>query len=37
VLFRSRAYPVPTEVSNVRNNGPELVTELDGPEVGTLF
>ncbi|MCF3175608.1 SOS response-associated peptidase [Streptomyces sioyaensis] len=32
-----RAYPVPTEVSNVRNNGPELVTELDGPEVGTLF
>ncbi|WP_407287858.1 SOS response-associated peptidase [Streptomyces sp. BP-8] len=32
-----RAYPVPTEVSNVRNNGPELLTELDGPEVGTLF
>ncbi|AZS74051.1 hypothetical protein DDE74_26630 [Streptomyces lydicus] len=32
-----RAHPVPTEVSNVRNNGPELVTELDGPEVGTLF
>ncbi|MFB7632631.1 SOS response-associated peptidase [Streptomyces sp. NPDC056149] len=32
-----RAYPVPTDVSNVRNNGPELVTELDGPEVGTLF
>lgn len=32
-----RAYPVPTGVSNVRNDGPELVTELDGPEVGTLF
>ncbi|MER6049404.1 SOS response-associated peptidase [Streptomyces sp. NPDC001793] len=32
-----RAFPVPTGVSNVRNNGPELVTELDGPEVGTLF
>jgi len=32
-----RAYPVSTEVSNVRNNGPELLTELDGPEVGTLF
>ncbi|MEV0370222.1 SOS response-associated peptidase [Streptomyces sp. NPDC050636] len=32
-----RAYPVPTGVSNVRNNGPELVEELDGPEVGTLF
>ncbi|MEU5208332.1 SOS response-associated peptidase [Streptomyces sp. NPDC020742] len=32
-----RAHPVPTDVSNVRNNGPELVTELDGPEVGTLF
>ncbi|MGW1838933.1 SOS response-associated peptidase [Streptomyces sp. BBFR2] len=32
-----RAYPVPTAVSNVRNNGPELLTELDGPEVGTLF
>ncbi len=32
-----RAHPVPTGVSNVRNNGPELVTELDGPEVGTLF
>ncbi|HZG06837.1 MAG TPA: SOS response-associated peptidase [Streptomyces sp.] len=32
-----RAYPVSTEVSNVRNNGPELLTELDGPEAGTLF
>ncbi|MFE0644786.1 SOS response-associated peptidase [Streptomyces sp. NPDC058877] len=32
-----RAYPVVTAVSNVRNNGPELLTELDGPEVGTLF
>ncbi|MEU9120463.1 SOS response-associated peptidase [Streptomyces sp. NPDC048506] len=32
-----RAHPVPTDVSNVRNNGPELITELDGPEVGTLF
>ncbi|MFF9477503.1 SOS response-associated peptidase [Streptomyces sp. NPDC014733] len=32
-----RAYPTPTAVSNVRNNGPELLTELDGPEVGTLF
>ncbi|AJC56075.1 SOS response-associated peptidase [Streptomyces sp. 769] len=32
-----RAHPVPTGVSNVRNNGPELVTELEGPEVGTLF
>ncbi|MFJ6695628.1 SOS response-associated peptidase [Streptomyces sp. NPDC091272] len=32
-----RAYPVGTAVSNVRNNGPELVAELDGPEVGTLF
>ncbi|MGW8380090.1 SOS response-associated peptidase [Streptomyces sp. ODS28] len=32
-----RAYPVSTEVSNVRNNSPELVRELDGPEVGTLF
>ncbi|MFF2926788.1 SOS response-associated peptidase [Streptomyces celluloflavus] len=32
-----RAYPVPTDVSNVRNNGPELLKELDGPEVGTLF
>ncbi|MFF3269857.1 SOS response-associated peptidase [Streptomyces chrestomyceticus] len=32
-----RAYPVPTDVSNVRNNGPELVKELAAPEVGTLF
>lgn len=32
-----RAFPVATAVSNVRNNGPELLTELDGPEVGTLF
>ncbi|OII67029.1 MULTISPECIES: SOS response-associated peptidase [unclassified Streptomyces] len=32
-----RAYPVGTAVSNVRNNGPELLTELDAPEVGTLF
>ncbi|MBW1597114.1 SOS response-associated peptidase [Streptomyces sp. JJ38] len=34
---RLRAYPVSTEVSNVRNNAPELVEELDAPEVGTLF
>ncbi|URN15075.1 MULTISPECIES: SOS response-associated peptidase [Streptomyces] len=32
-----RAYPVPTAVSNVRNNGPELLTELDAPEESTLF
>ncbi len=32
-----RAYPVSTDVSNVRNNGPELVEELAAPEVGTLF
>ncbi|UUN29084.1 SOS response-associated peptidase [Streptomyces sp. FIT100] len=32
-----RAYPVATAVSNVRNNGPELVEELEAPEVGTLF
>ncbi len=32
-----RAHPVPTEVSNVRNNGPELLKELAAPEVGTLF
>lgn len=32
-----RAYPVGTAVSNVRNNGPELLTELEGPEEGTLF
>ena len=32
-----RAYPVTTAVSNVRNNGPELLEELTAPEVGTLF
>ena len=32
-----RAYPVSTEVSNVRNNGPELLKELPAPEEGTLF
>ncbi|MEU1037437.1 SOS response-associated peptidase [Streptomyces sp. NPDC005551] len=32
-----RAYPVSTAVSNVRNNGAELLKELDGPEEGTLF
>jgi putative SOS response-associated peptidase YedK len=32
-----RAYPVTTDVSNVRNNGPELVRELPAPEVETLF
>ncbi|MEU4654451.1 SOS response-associated peptidase [Streptomyces sp. NPDC023723] len=32
-----RAYPVTTAVSNVRNNGPELLKELEGPEEGTLF
>ncbi|MFE4593765.1 SOS response-associated peptidase [Streptomyces laurentii] len=32
-----RAFPVGTAVSNVRNNGPELLKELSGPEVGTLF
>ncbi|MGW0607614.1 SOS response-associated peptidase [Streptomyces sp. NPDC002640] len=32
-----RAYPVSTAVSNVRNNGPELLKELAGPEEGTLF
>ncbi|MFJ9416093.1 SOS response-associated peptidase [Streptomyces sp. NPDC101227] len=32
-----RAYPVPTDVSNVRNNGPELLKELEAPEAGTLF
>lgn len=32
-----RAYPVSTAVSNVRNNGPELLTALEGPEEGTLF
>jgi putative SOS response-associated peptidase YedK len=33
----TRAYPVSTDVSNVRNNGPELKEELAAPEVGTLF
>lgn len=32
-----RAYPVPTEVSNVRNNGPHLLKELPAPVEGTLF
>lgn len=32
-----RAHPVSTLVSNVRNNGPELVKELPAPEEGTLF
>ncbi|MFE7117671.1 SOS response-associated peptidase [Streptomyces sp. NPDC057654] len=32
-----RAYPVGTAVSNVRNNGPELLAELEAPEAGTLF
>ncbi|MFE7134307.1 SOS response-associated peptidase [Streptomyces sp. NPDC057638] len=32
-----RAYAVGTAVSNVRNNGPELLTELAAPEEGTLF
>jgi putative SOS response-associated peptidase YedK len=32
-----RAYPVSTEVSNVRNNGPDLVKELSAPEEETLF
>ncbi|GAA4674641.1 SOS response-associated peptidase [Streptomyces chumphonensis] len=34
---RHRAYPVSTEVSNVRNNSPELVRELEAPEEETLF
>jgi putative SOS response-associated peptidase YedK len=34
---RFRAHPVSTAVSNVRNNGPELVTELAAPEEETLF
>ncbi|MDK1476692.1 SOS response-associated peptidase [Streptomyces sp. 549] len=34
---RHRAYPVSTAVSNVRNNAPELLTELEAPEEGTLF
>ncbi|MFF5719965.1 SOS response-associated peptidase [Streptomyces buecherae] len=32
-----RAYPVTTDVSNVRNNGPELLKELPAPEEETLF
>jgi putative SOS response-associated peptidase YedK len=32
-----RAHPVPTAVSSVRNNGPELVEELAAPEEETLF
>ncbi|MEV6318781.1 SOS response-associated peptidase [Streptomyces sp. NPDC051776] len=32
-----RAYPVSTDVSNVRNNGPELLEELEAPQEGTLF
>ncbi|MDG9716624.1 SOS response-associated peptidase [Streptomyces sp. DH24] len=32
-----RAYPVSTAVSNVRNNGAELLKELEAPEEGTLF
>ncbi|MFT2015181.1 SOS response-associated peptidase [Streptomyces sp. 796.1] len=32
-----RAYPVGVDVSNVRNNGPELLKELPAPEEETLF
>lgn len=32
-----RAYPVGTAVSNVRNNGPELLEELPAPAESTLF
>ncbi|NUP44668.1 MAG: SOS response-associated peptidase [Streptomyces sp.] len=32
-----RAYPVGTAVSNVANNGPELLHELPAPEEETLF
>jgi putative SOS response-associated peptidase YedK len=32
-----RAYPVGVAVSNVRNNGPELVEELPAPEEEMLF
>ncbi|GHF14481.1 MULTISPECIES: SOS response-associated peptidase [Streptomyces] len=32
-----RAYPVATAVSDVRNNGPELLKELPAPEETTLF
>ncbi|MBW1603015.1 SOS response-associated peptidase [Streptomyces sp. JJ66] len=34
---RHRAYPVSTEVSNVRNNSPQLLRELAEPEEKTLF
>ncbi|WP_181767959.1 SOS response-associated peptidase [Streptomyces albidus (ex Kaewkla and Franco 2022)] len=34
---RMRAHPVSTDVSNVRNNRPDLLEALTGPEVGTLF
>jgi putative SOS response-associated peptidase YedK len=34
---RHRAYPVSTDVGNVRNNSPELLHELEAPEAGTLF
>lgn len=32
-----RAFPVSTAVSDVRNNGPELLRELETPEESTLF
>ena len=32
-----RAYPVSTAVSDVRNNGPELLTEVESPSESTLF
>jgi putative SOS response-associated peptidase YedK len=32
-----RAFPVSTAVSDVRNNGAELVKEIGAPEAGTLF
>jgi putative SOS response-associated peptidase YedK len=32
-----RAFPVGTAVSDVRNNGPELIDELSAPEEETLF
>jgi putative SOS response-associated peptidase YedK len=32
-----RAFPIGTAVSNVQNNGPELVEELAAPEEETLF
>jgi putative SOS response-associated peptidase YedK len=32
-----RAFPVGTAVSDVRNNGPQLVEELEAPEEETLF